>query len=359
MGDKSILFLTFGNLKTTMCLRALQLSKYLKELGWQTIVAASQEHNPGGLPCEFKMTYGNDSLIFYDTGHFSFFNSSLKLITKTRPTLVHMLNPREKAVLLAGRLRTQRFIFDWEDWDAFSASRSLTSYRKRLRDRFLVTRADFVVTASAWLRDYIRNKYGVTGLYLPYAILPREFPELTNLPSEKIAVGMGTLHPWWDHDLLIEACAYLARSGREPQVKWIGDGPDANRAKAKAKNLGLKRFSFAGFLEWEEMLREIQSAHTLVFPIRRKPLNLARCPFKCYQFAQARRPVITSDVGEVKSILGDLAEYVEPEPDVLGESIHRALSRPRQPDVPYDLSKHSWAERAATLHKFLSQIAPT
>jgi glycosyltransferase involved in cell wall biosynthesis len=101
------------------------------------------------------------------------------------------------------------------------------------------------------------------------------------------------------------------------------------------------------------MLAELTSAHCLVFPIRNKPLNLARCPFKCYQFAQSGRPVITSDVGEVRSILGDHALYVEPTAEAIADALHRIMSSPRRPDVPYDLSEQIWEQRAATLSERL------
>ena len=139
-------------------------------------------------------------------------------------------------------------------------------------------------------------------------------------------------------------------------IRWIGKGAELERCQARAAELGLEKFEFPGYLDWEPMLRELREAHCLVFPIRRKELNLARCPFKCFQFAQAQRPVITSDVGEVRSILGDHAVYVEPTAEALADAIYETMLRARQPDVAYDLSKHTWEQRAVVLSEHLQAI---
>ena len=59
--------------------------------------------------------------------------------------------------------------------------------------------------------------------------------------------------------------------------------------------------------------------------------------------------MITSDVGEVRSILGDHAIYVEPTAHAIAEALHQVMIRPRQSDVPYDLSEHMWEKRASKL----------
>jgi glycosyltransferase involved in cell wall biosynthesis len=86
-------------------------------------------------------------------------------------------------------------------------------------------------------------------------------------------------------------------------------------------------------------------------------LNSARCPFKCFQFAQSGRPVITSDVGEVRSILGDLATYVEPTAEGYAEGIERCLSAGRQGDLQYDLASHRWELRAMDLARALEGVS--
>ena len=167
---------------------------------------------------------------------------------------------------------------------------------------------------------------------------------------------MGNLYPSWDHDLLVEAAGILKQRGQEKTLRWIGTGIDFENTRQRIQALKLERFELTGYLQLDAMNQQLRQSHCLVFPIRNKPLNLARCPFKCYQFAQAARPVITSDVGEVRAILGDLAIYVDPTPEGLADALSRVLEEPRREDIEYDLSNHRWEYRAKTLSEALLRM---
>jgi hypothetical protein len=54
--------------------------------------------------------------------------------------------------------------------------------------------------------------------------------------------------------------------------------------------------------------------------------------------------------------LGDHAVYVEPTAEALADAIYETMLRARQADVPYDLSKHTWEQRAVVLSEHLQAI---
>jgi len=172
-----------------------------------------------------------------------------------------------------------------------------------------------------------------------------------------IVVGIGYLYSSRGHDLFVEAVGQLKQRGIEPRARWIGDGEDMQQTRQRVEALGLARFELPGYLDWDLMLQELREAYCLVFPIRRNLLNSARCPFKCFQFAQSGRPVITSDVGEVRSILGDLATYVEPTAEGYAEGIERCLAAGRQEDLKYDLTSHRGDLRAKDLARALEGVS--
>lgn len=351
IANRKILFISFGDLSTTGCIRALHLAIHLRKFGWDAQVAIpdTPSNRSFGLPEETNAFY-------YDPSAKRIQSSLGGILRRERPEFVHMLNPKEKALMLSAIHRRQRFVFDWEDWTTFVERNPIRRWYKEIRDRWLVRRAATVITASSWLSRYIMDRFGRDSLYLPYACLPKEFPN-PNLESiAPVAIGMGSLHPNWDHDLLVEAAGVLRRRDKEVPIRWIGTGAELERCQARVVELGLEKFEFPGYLDWNPMLLQLREAHCLVFPIRRKELNLARCPFKCFQFAQAQRPVITSDVGEVRSILGDQAVYVEPTAEALADAIYKAMIRDRQPDVAYDLSQHHWGLRAAALSDRLQAL---
>jgi glycosyltransferase involved in cell wall biosynthesis len=343
-----ILFIGFGELSKTGCLRAYHLTRCLRQTGWDAQLAVpNSEANRQCQEADFIRPF------FFQSEPTKIRSSIGTILNEFKPDLVHMLNPKEKAMLLAIAFPKTRFVFDWEDWTTFIEKRTAMRWYKLARDRWLVKRANLIVCASRWLTSYIKEQYGKAALYLPYACLPRVFPKPDDLSKTPVAIGMGSLHPGWDHDLLIEAAGVLKQKGIEHPIRWVGAGTQLDACRERINQLGLSRFEFPGYLDWDSMLKELTSAHCLVFPIRNKPLNLARCPFKCYQFAQSGRPVITSDVGEVRSILGAHARYVEPTAEAIAQELHQVMTTPRQLEVPYDLSEQVWEKRAATLSEHL------
>jgi glycosyltransferase involved in cell wall biosynthesis len=94
----------------------------------------------------------------------------------------------------------------------------------------------------------------------------------------------------------------------------------------------------------------------LLFPIRPTLVNQSRCPSKVFAYAQARRPIITSRVGELPYMLGESPLYVEPTPQAFADAIRAAMGGPL-PDVPYHLEHHTWGARADRLLEALKTIA--
>jgi len=352
MRSRRILFVSFGDLGGTATLRGEELSRGLRGLGWDARLAVPNTAR------SMQIGQGLDVEPFYfDSGDLRFYWDLRRLSRSFDPMFVHFLNPKEKAAAMVMSLRRVRCVLDWEDWSTFWKKSSVVRAYEDLRSRFLIRRAALVVTASRWLGDYIRDGFGRESLYLPYACLPRSFPNPRAGISGDVLVGMGNLYSSWDHDLFVEAMGRLKGRGVTPKARWIGDGEDMQRTRQRVEALVLTRFELPGYLDWDLMLRELREAYCLVFPIRRNPLNLARCPFKCFQFAQSGRPVITSDVGEVRSILGDLATYVEPTADGYAEGIEKCLSAGRQEDLKYDLTTQRWDLRALDLSRALEGVS--
>ncbi len=352
MRSRRILFISFGELGGTSTLRGEELSRGLRDLGWDARIAvpATLRNREIGKTRDVEPFY-------FDSSQLRFFRELRRLTRAFDPLFVHFLNPKEKAMAIATMLRRIKYVLDWEDWSTFWKSSSVVRAYEDLRSGVLIRRAGLVVTASRWLGEYIHMRFGRESLYLPYACLPRRFPEPRVGHEGSVVVGMGNLYSSWDHDLFVEAMGQLKQRGIEPRARWIGDGEDMQRTRQRVEALGLTRFELPGYLDWDLMLRELREAYCLVFPIRRNLLNLARCPFKCFQFAQSGRPVITSDVGEVRSILGDLATYVEPTAQGYAEGIARCLEEGRQEDMKYDLTSHRWDLRAKDLALALEGVS--
>ena len=97
------------------------------------------------------------------------------------------------------------------------------------------------------------------------------------------------------------------------------------------------------------MFNHLRHAHALLFPIQDRPANWARCPFKVFQYAQARRPVITCSVGEVPQTLGNKATYIPCTAEAFADAIAQAVDQPTLPDVDYGVEQQNWDDRFARL----------
>jgi glycosyltransferase involved in cell wall biosynthesis len=153
----------------------------------------------------------------------------------------------------------------------------------------------------------------------------------------------------WDHDLIFEAARRLSAKGRRPRICLVGGGGEVDGWKAHAAEHGLDNIVFAGWREGEDLMAHLRGAHVNLFPIQNTLVNRTRCPSKLFAYAQAQRPVITNRVGEVPHVLGDAAQYVEPDATALGEAIDAALRRPRPDDVRFDLGHLRYETRAEEL----------
>ena len=159
MAPRKILFISFGDLSTTGCIRASQLAVHLGRLGWDAQVAIPDT------PSNRAFEHAEESnRFFYDPSARKIVSSLGGILRKERPEFVHMLNPKEKALMLSTIHQRQKFVFDWEDWTTFVEQNSIRRWYKEIRDRWLIRRASVIITASSWLSRYILSRFAKNSL---------------------------------------------------------------------------------------------------------------------------------------------------------------------------------------------------
>lgn len=339
MTKKTVCFVCLGKWDSTLCLRAKSIGENLEKSGWSVTFLIPDIIEHQGLD--------SANIHLMPTKLLSFLWASRSILKRLRPSFIHFLNPEVKAVLLSmfAVPRSCQVIGDWEDWHAISRDSGLKKYATRFSDWFMRKRSDIVITASRWLADEFESVGVPSPHYIPYAMLPREFPKLPNPFQHPTAVFMGSFHSNWDHDILIDAASELKARGLAPPIFLIGRGEDLNRCKDVCRKRELHNVQFSGYLDWDDMLNRLQWAHVLLFPIRDKIANKARCPFKVFQYAQAKRPILTCRVGEVPTFLDDKAIYVEATATAFADELERVMASPRMENVDYGIEAHTWESR--------------
>lgn len=350
---KSIAFISFGPIDSTLCLRADKFCGHLRDEEWECF------HIISGTPSETRERLNtNQSRVFLDLASTGGILDLVQQIRRVRPSFVHFLNPMARAFAIASMLPKRiAVIGDWEDWHTNPENPSHRHWAKRFADRWFIRNADRILCCSSWLRDYFALNYGrEDAIYLPYAIDSSCFGKPRPSPFAKpTAVFMGSLHTYWNHRVIFHAAKLLADREKYPDIAIVGDGSDKDWCRAFVQKHQLTNVHMLGRLPDDEMRACLQGAHVLLFPIEDIMLNRSRCPFKVLQYAAARRPVITCRVGEVTSFLGDHATYTDCSPEGFAQKLDVHMSLDSTKTVDYSIEQHSWRARTAQLADALTE----
>jgi glycosyltransferase involved in cell wall biosynthesis len=186
----------------------------------------------------------------------------------------------------------------------------------RTLERVLNPRTDLFLFESTYIADLFRTVISKPrGLVrvVRNGISESEFETITPRPDATDIVCVGELRSVKAMDVLIEAIAILGRSGRTVTATIAGEGPDAQKLRDQAKQLGLDRqIRFIGHCPARTAF---SMGRMLVMPSRAESL-----PYVALEAAAAGVPIIATDVGGVHEIFGPHAARLIA-PDDLGALI--------------------------------------
>lgn len=196
----------------------------------------------------------------------------------------------------------------------------------RSLERLLNSRTDLFLFESTYIADLFH-----TVISEPHALVrvvrngiaESEFETIAPRPDATDIVCVGELRPVKGIDVLLEAIAIMARSGRKVTATIAGEGPDSQKLREQAKQLGIDtQIRFIGHCPAR---KAFAMGRMLVMPSRAESL-----PYVALEAAAAGIPMIATDVGGVHEIFGPHSAELIP-PDDLGAliaSITAALTKP-------------------------------
>jgi glycosyltransferase involved in cell wall biosynthesis len=194
-------------------------------------------------------------------------------------------------------------------------------------ERALGALTDGFVFVSRFEADTFAEKVGKTKK--PSAIVynglrPEEFAPVAPADDASDFLFIGELRDLKGPDVFLNALAAIgAGGGRPPSAAVVGDGPDRERVRALAVELGLA--GSVAFLAPMPARAAFRLARCLVVPSRKESL-----PYIVLEAAAAAMPAIATRVGGIPEIFGDEAAALVPPGDVaaLADAMQRALSEP-------------------------------
>jgi glycosyltransferase involved in cell wall biosynthesis len=228
-------------------------------------------------------------------------------------------------------------------WVAFYHGRTDENAKVRLYNRvheFLLRRADEVVVMSARHRVEMRTTTGEARVIYNAVLDLRPRPDLAfrqalascTVPAPRV-LALGRLSPEKGVDVLLASLRLLRDAARPMGALVVGDGPERERLGQQASALGL-----AGDCAFLPATPDITAAYgaadIVVLPSRSEGL-----PNVLLEAMAHDRPVVATDVGAVREVLGDSkAGVIVPPGDAraLADGIARALALVSDPAAAAD-----------------------
>ena len=250
----------------------------------------------------------------------------------TQTTLAALLLPRQLKTKLVFGVRAAGVRLDHYD--------ALTALMYRC-EAWLASRADLVIAnaraarADAVARGFPGDRIVVisngidTDAMQPDAAAGRAMRRTWRLADNAFVVGcVARLDPMKNHATLLKAAAAFARAHSDARFVCIGEGPSAygRELKALANSLGL-----ADRVVWAGDIRDVKAAYNS-FNIATLSSSFGEgFPNAIGEAMACGMPVVATNVGDVRSIVGRLGEVVPPsDPDLLCAGWARLRARLEQ-----------------------------
>jgi glycosyltransferase involved in cell wall biosynthesis len=264
-----------------------------------------------------------------------------RLFVSERPDLIYAFLPTQTtlaALLLPARLET-KLVFGLRaggmQLDRYDALNGLT-YRT---EAWLSRRADLIIAnaravrADAAGRGLPAERIAVvpngidTDAMRPDAAAGRALRRAWGLSDDAFVIGcVARLDPMKDHANFLDAAARFARDHHDAHFVCVGDGPAAYRdgLKARANSLGL-----GDRMAWAGEVGDVRSAYN-AFDIATLTSAFGEgFPNVIGEAMACGIPVVATDVGDARPIVGEFGEVVPPKNPALlcagWERLHQRL----------------------------------
>ena len=181
-------------------------------------------------------------------------------------------------------------------------------------ERLLMSRGDLYLFESAFGARVFHDKVGTPrGLVriVHNGIGRSEFAAVAPAADATDIVFVGEFRPVKGIDVLVDAIAALHAQGRPLTATLVGDGPSRSALTAQVAARGLT--DAIRFRPAMPMRQALSLGRLAVLPSRAESL-----PYVVLETAAAGMPLITTRVGGIPEIYGDLSDRLVPAGDVAG-----------------------------------------
>ncbi|OGX11591.1 MAG: hypothetical protein A2351_06280 [Omnitrophica bacterium RIFOXYB12_FULL_50_7] len=252
--------------------------------------------------------------------------------------VIHVQKSQFYAVLpavLAAYWTRKPLHYDWDDWEEkiFYASvrrmrvtAILTGISFRLIEGYLPFLADSVSVASEALRVLAvqRGASKEKVMLVPVGAdlqqfrpdrSPDEVRKKYDIKDALLVLYHGQLHSCQYVRLFLEAIKLILKTQDPERLRFMimGSGSELGALKMFARELGIGgEVIFTDFVPHADIPRYIAAADICVAPFDDNEVTRCKSPLKIVEYMASGKPVVASDVGEVRNMLEGAGLLVEP-----------------------------------------------
>ena len=219
--------------------------------------------------------------------------------------------------------------------DEATRYRNLDNPRAPARERAALRTADRIHVVSGKLLEFVRGVApDVPSQWIPNGADVASFRAAGRTSRDsrahQVTFGFtGSMKPWHGVDELLESFALIAPNHPSATLLMVGSGPLEARLRHQAGRLGLDgRVTFTGSLPHSEIPRRVATFDVAVAPYL--PLDdFYFQPLKVIEYLAAGKPVIYSDQGDLRELVGAAGIGYAPGSRVeLASALEHTLSDP-------------------------------
>ncbi|NYZ75673.1 glycosyltransferase family 4 protein [Candidatus Micrarchaeota archaeon] len=298
---------------------------------------------------------------------------ALKYLREQKPQVVYFAKPHLFTFLPAFIYKVTHpdcsLVFDCDEWDPATLRDNEEAFYKVWLTDFLaylsIMLSDKVVYSNTLIKDeHIPRKYWEKCSYISNGVDTKVFRAREHKKSKEFSLMfVGLLHKI-KHILPILDAVEIA-SKEIPNVKCniVGDGPRRKELEQIVASKGLgKFFVFAGTVPHETLPELLPTADVLIAPFSDMEGVRYQSNVKIFEYMAVGVPIIATDVGDIKRILGNgEASYVVP-PDnseAIAKKVIYVYQNPGKSKICASLARklavemYDWRVLAKKLETFL------
>ncbi len=265
-----------------------------------------------------------------------------RLLDWTQSTSVVSLIQHSFWSELAAKMPNSRLVYDCMDHhEGFGG----VSDEMIAHERALLAAADLTVTTSLWLDNEVGSKTGRHVLIRNAT----EFEHFAKAPAgdiykdpqgRRIIGYYGAIAEWFDVDLV----GKVAQAFPDCAIVLIG----ADTVGAQRKLSAIANVKFLGEIPYKQLPAYAHAFDVCLLPFKVIPLTLATNPVKAYEYLSMGKPVVSTDLPEVRE-MGSVCTVATDASDFVTQ-IKKSLDTPGTPEIRQAFAQEqTWAHRAQAL----------